>query len=289
MMWCSGLHLIRRNCKKQDVCYLEQVRRHIHTHTQNSFSTVIGAINFFTHWPSLRVLCTDTDHWLLIIPGTLGCAVARALLGWGVRHITLIDNGRVSYSNPSRQCLFEFKDCEDRAFKASQSPYLLSSLLPFLSFLSFFPFLKIGWWYVFQPIHRPSLNKFNDSYFVLFLWITPCPIITSYIAILIRRRRLLPPTYSAFSLGLRARGSCWRFRCPDIPCLLPLIKSYPRGTERKTKRKMPPHCHRLLVSLSFPLLQLQHLTTFFTLNSHGRSSSLPWSLESPLFLYCICV
>ena len=31
--------------------------------------------------------------------------------GWGVRHITLVDNGRVSYSNPVRQSLFTFKDC----------------------------------------------------------------------------------------------------------------------------------------------------------------------------------
>ena len=31
--------------------------------------------------------------------------------GWGVRHITLLDNGRVSYSNPVRQSLFTFKDC----------------------------------------------------------------------------------------------------------------------------------------------------------------------------------
>ena len=31
--------------------------------------------------------------------------------GWGVRTITLVDNGRISYSNPVRQSLFQFDDC----------------------------------------------------------------------------------------------------------------------------------------------------------------------------------
>jgi ubiquitin-like modifier-activating enzyme ATG7 len=40
-----------------------------------------------------------------------GHSVARTLLGWGVRHMTFVDNGRVSYSNPVRQALFEFGRC----------------------------------------------------------------------------------------------------------------------------------------------------------------------------------
>jgi ubiquitin-like modifier-activating enzyme ATG7 len=48
---------------------------------------------------------------LLLGAGTLGCSVARCLLGWGVRKITFVDNGRVAYSNPVRQSLFEFNDC----------------------------------------------------------------------------------------------------------------------------------------------------------------------------------
>ena len=71
-------------------------------------------------WPTLDTSMLQQTRCLLLGAGTLGCAVARALLGWGVRHITLVDNGRVSYSNPARQCLFEFEDCEKRAYKVSE-------------------------------------------------------------------------------------------------------------------------------------------------------------------------
>lgn len=37
--------------------------------------------------------------------------MARTLLGWGVRHITLVDNSHVAFSNPVRQSLYEFEDC----------------------------------------------------------------------------------------------------------------------------------------------------------------------------------
>lgn len=52
----------------------------------------------------------------------------RALLtcqAWGVRKITFIDNGSVSFSNPVRQPLFNFADCLDggakKAHRASQA------------------------------------------------------------------------------------------------------------------------------------------------------------------------
>ncbi|KAK9814486.1 hypothetical protein WJX72_006655 [[Myrmecia] bisecta] len=48
---------------------------------------------------------------LLLGAGTLGCAVARTLLGWGVRNISFVDNSTVAFSNPVRQSLYEFEDC----------------------------------------------------------------------------------------------------------------------------------------------------------------------------------
>lgn len=35
----------------------------------------------------------------------------KNIKGWGVRKITFVDNGAVSFSNPVRQPLFSFKDC----------------------------------------------------------------------------------------------------------------------------------------------------------------------------------
>ena len=58
-------------------------------------------------------VCRSCPHNSCLGAGTLGCNIARCLLGWGVEHITFVDNGRVSFSNPVRQPLFEFSDCVD--------------------------------------------------------------------------------------------------------------------------------------------------------------------------------
>ncbi|KAL4655850.1 ubiquitin-like modifier-activating enzyme ATG7 [Arapaima gigas] len=61
--------------------------------------------------PSLDLEKVISTKCLLLGAGTLGCNVARTLMGWGVRHITFVDNAKISYSNPVRQPLYEFEDC----------------------------------------------------------------------------------------------------------------------------------------------------------------------------------
>ena len=75
--------------------------------------------------PDLDLEKIRKTRCLLLGSGTLGCNVARCLLGWGIRHITFVDNGKVSYSNPVRQSLFTFDDClnggRDKALAAAEA------------------------------------------------------------------------------------------------------------------------------------------------------------------------
>ncbi|XP_059571931.1 ubiquitin-like modifier-activating enzyme ATG7 isoform X6 [Alligator mississippiensis] len=61
--------------------------------------------------PTLDLEKVVSAKCLLLGAGTLGCSVARTLMGWGVRKITFVDNANISYSNPVRQPLYEFEDC----------------------------------------------------------------------------------------------------------------------------------------------------------------------------------
>jgi ubiquitin-like modifier-activating enzyme ATG7 len=80
--------------------------------------------------PELQQELLRDTRVLLIGAGTLGCHVARDLLAWGFRTITFVDNGRVSYSNPVRQPLFDFADAEAAAWKADAATCALRRIHP---------------------------------------------------------------------------------------------------------------------------------------------------------------
>ncbi|XP_015874266.3 ubiquitin-like modifier-activating enzyme atg7 isoform X1 [Ziziphus jujuba] len=81
--------------------------------------------------PSLDLNILSTLKCLLLGAGTLGCQVARMLMAWGVRKITLLDNGRVAMSNPLRQSLYTLDDCLNGGdFKATAAVKSLKRIFP---------------------------------------------------------------------------------------------------------------------------------------------------------------
>lgn len=67
---------------------------------------------------------------LLMGAGTLGCSVARNLLAWGCKHVTFVDSGKVSHSNPVRQSLFVFEDAMHARDKAPTAAKRLADICP---------------------------------------------------------------------------------------------------------------------------------------------------------------
>lgn len=81
--------------------------------------------------PSLNLNILSTTKCLLLGAGTLGCQVARMLMAWGIRKITLLDAGRVAMSNPVRQSLYTFEDSLNGGeFKALAAARHLKSIFP---------------------------------------------------------------------------------------------------------------------------------------------------------------
>ncbi|XP_043808495.1 ubiquitin-like modifier-activating enzyme atg7 isoform X2 [Manihot esculenta] len=81
--------------------------------------------------PSLNLDKLSSTKCLLLGAGTLGCQVARMLMAWGVRKITLLDNGRVAMSNPLRQSLYTLDNCLNGGdFKAMAAVKSLKQIFP---------------------------------------------------------------------------------------------------------------------------------------------------------------
>ncbi|XP_052202532.1 ubiquitin-like modifier-activating enzyme atg7 [Diospyros lotus] len=81
--------------------------------------------------PSLNLDILSITKCLLLGAGTLGCQVARMLMAWGVRKITLVDSGKVAMSNPLRQSLYTLDDCLNGGdFKAKAAAKSLKRIFP---------------------------------------------------------------------------------------------------------------------------------------------------------------
>lgn len=104
--------------------------------------------------PELNLDILSASKCLLFGAGTLGSNVARCLLvklfyainflntitmdlvlsqlqGWGVTNITFVDNGKVSFNNPTRQSLYTFEDCLEGGKRKAQAAALnLKKLFP---------------------------------------------------------------------------------------------------------------------------------------------------------------
>lgn len=80
--------------------------------------------------PNLQLEKVAQTKCLLFGAGTLGCNVARNLMAWGVRHITFVDNGKVSFSNPVRQWLYTFEDSKQSLPKAETAAERVKQVFP---------------------------------------------------------------------------------------------------------------------------------------------------------------
>ncbi|XP_025423937.1 ubiquitin-like modifier-activating enzyme ATG7 isoform X2 [Sipha flava] len=81
--------------------------------------------------PDLNLDVIAQSKCLIIGAGTLGCCIARNLMSWGVRNITFIDSGKVSYSNPVRQSLYKHAHCINaNTYKATAAAEALREIYP---------------------------------------------------------------------------------------------------------------------------------------------------------------
>lgn len=80
--------------------------------------------------PDLDLEKISNLRCLLLGAGTLGCSVARVLIGWGISNITFVDKSIVSHSNTVRQSLYIHEDAVKRKFKVDAAKDALLRIRP---------------------------------------------------------------------------------------------------------------------------------------------------------------
>lgn len=98
---------------------------------------------------SLNIELISNLRCLIIGAGTLGCNVALTLQGWGVKNIDFVDNGKVSFSNPVRQPLYDFEDSKIGKFKAIAASERLKKIFP----------MMVRYIIFYAPLFHPKLYR----------------------------------------------------------------------------------------------------------------------------------
>lgn len=110
--------------------------------------------------PNLDLDLLSTKKFFILGTGTLGCNLARLLIGYGVKHITFLDYGHVSYSNLARQSLFTTDnfDSEDKGItKVEAAKINLLKIAPQTQIKTVF--IKVP-----MPGHFVSENAIESTY-----------------------------------------------------------------------------------------------------------------------------
>lgn len=110
--------------------------------------------------PDLNLNQIKNKKVLIIGAGTLGCNVSRVLLGWGIKNISFIDSGSISYSNPVRQSLFNFNDTINNYNKAEKAAEKLKEIFPSVNSKGYnihIPYPGLGYF------NEESKNKILDN------------------------------------------------------------------------------------------------------------------------------
>ncbi|CXI42985.1 autophagy-related protein 7, putative [Plasmodium berghei] len=103
----------KNNKIKENIIYVINLNNFLNKNTIQRISLELNIK--LIKWRILKNFKFEKIHDLKILIiglGTLGCSVARTCVAWGIKNFTFIDNSRVSFSNVSRQSLFNLENAE---------------------------------------------------------------------------------------------------------------------------------------------------------------------------------